>query len=221
MSLPVWLEPLPDAAAQRAMDTWAIEERAIPGLELMERAGTGLADVICTHYPAGRVAVVCGKGNNGGDGFVVARVLRARGREVSVHVLARPDEYRGDARTNLERISEPETFGRGSLDGATVVVDAILGTGFSGEVREPSAGAIEAINASGAAVVACDVPSGVDASTGEVTGLAVRATRTVTFHAAKPGLWIAPGKVHAGTVHVVDIGIPPGGPRPRHRSRCS
>jgi NAD(P)H-hydrate epimerase len=99
------------------------------------------------------------------------------------------------------------------LEGATVVVDAILGTGFSGEARKPAAGAIEAINrASTTAVVACDVPSGVDASNGEVHGRAVEADMTVTFHAAKPGLWIAPGKSCAGVVSVVDIGIPPGGP---------
>jgi NAD(P)H-hydrate epimerase len=213
MSLPDWLIPLPDAAAQRALDTWAIEERGIPGDALMERAGRGLADAVMRHAPAGRVVVVCGKGNNGGDGFVVARVLRDRGREVQVLLLAAPDEYRGDARTNLERLPvDPGPFAGAALEGAAVIVDAILGTGFSGEVREPYASAIAAINASGAPVVACDVPSGVDASTGEVAGAAVRAQLTVTFHAAKPGLWIAPGKAHAGTVEVVDIGIPPGGP---------
>ncbi len=88
----------------------------------------------------------------------------------------------------------------------------MLGTGFEGEAREPAAGAIEAINAADAMVVACDVPSGVNASTGEVEGAAVRAEATATFNAAKPGLWIAPGKDHSGEVHVVDIGIPPGGP---------
>jgi NAD(P)H-hydrate epimerase len=213
MSLPDWLSPLPDAGTQRALDTWAIEEQGIPGIELMERAGTGMADVIERQAPAGRVVVVCGKGNNGGDGFVVARVLRERGREVQVLTLAEPDEYRGDARTNLQRLAQaPTPFAASPLDGATVIVDAILGTGFSGEVREPYASAVQAITDSDAVVVACDVPSGVDASTGEVAGRAVRADLTVTFHAAKPGLWIAPGKVHAGAVHVVDIGIPTGGP---------
>jgi ADP-dependent NAD(P)H-hydrate dehydratase / NAD(P)H-hydrate epimerase len=213
VSLPDWLSPLPDAGTQRALDTWAIQERGIAGLDLMERAGTGLADVIERHAPAGRVVVVCGKGNNGGDGFVLARVLHRRGREVSVAVLAEAEQYRGEARTNLERLPvQPRRFDAQALDGAAVIVDAILGTGFSGEVREPYAGAIEAINASHALTVACDVPSGVDASTGEVAGRAVRAALTVTFHAAKPGLWISPGKSHAGSVHVVDIGIAPGGP---------
>ena len=212
MSLPGWLEPLPDADTQRALDGWAIEQRDIPGIELMERAGTGLADVITEQFPVGKVAVVCGKGNNGGDGFVVARLLRERGRDVAALVLAEREQYRGDARTNLERLAESHKFTTGSLDGAAVIVDAILGTGFSGEVQGRYAAVIEAINAAGVPVVACDVPSGVDASTGEVAGPAVTAAHTVTFHAAKPGLWIAPGKGHAGTVHVVGIGIPDGGP---------
>ena len=106
---------------------------------------------------------------------------------------------------------------RGALAGAAAIIDAILGTGFSGSPREPAAGAISAINSAaagsdGAVVVACDVPSGVDASTGEVAGVAVCARATATFNAGKPGLWIAPGKAHAGEVRVIDIGIPGGGP---------
>jgi ADP-dependent NAD(P)H-hydrate dehydratase / NAD(P)H-hydrate epimerase len=219
-SLPDWLDALPDASEQRALDEWAIGQRGIPGIELMERAGTGLADVVAEFAPAGNVAVVCGKGNNGGDGLVAARVLRERGREVSVLLLGPAEELRGDARTSLERLPGPVAipFEAGALGGAAVVVDAILGTGFSGEPREPAASAIEAINAvsgpdgAGAVVIACDAPSGVDASTGEVLGVAVRARATVTFHAAKPGLWISPGKDHAGVVRVIDIGIPSGGP---------
>ncbi len=215
-SLPDWLDPLPDAREQRALDEWAISDRGIPGLELMERAGTGLADRVGTLAPEGRVAVVCGKGNNGGDGLVAARVLRSRGRQVDVLLLGSREDLRGDARANLERLpgEPPLSFAAGTLVGAGAIIDAILGTGFSGEPRDPATGAIEAINAtgSGSIVVACDVPSGVDASTGEVAGVAVRARTTVTFHAAKPGLWIDPGKTHAGEVSVVDIGIPPGGP---------
>jgi NAD(P)H-hydrate epimerase len=218
-----WLDPLPDAAEQRALDEWAINELGIPGVELMERAGSGLAALVAERAPEGEVAVVCGKGNNGGDGFVAARVLREQGRSVRVLTLADPGELRGDAKTNFERLPgpPPDPFAPGSLEGATAVVDAILGTGFSGTPREPAAGAIEAINAAAeeatargqrVEVVACDVPSGVNASTGEVRGAAVRANATATFHAAKPGLWIAPGKAHAGEVRVVDIGIPPGGP---------
>jgi ADP-dependent NAD(P)H-hydrate dehydratase / NAD(P)H-hydrate epimerase len=214
--LPGWLEPLPDAAEQRALDEWAIEQRDIPSLQLMEHAGRGLAELVVELVPTGRVAVVCGKGNNGGDGFVAARLLREQGREVDVLLLAAGDELRGDARTNFERLSgpAPKAFRPAALDGAAGIVDAILGTGFSGAPREPAAGAIEAINQAGerAAVIACDVPSGVNASTGEIEGPAVRAHATATFNAAKPGLWIAPGKACAGQVRVVDIGIPAGGP---------
>lgn len=216
MTLPTWLEPLPDAGQQRELDTWAIEDLGIPGVELMERAGTGLAELAGSRAPAGRVVVVCGKGNNGGDGLVAARWLREHGREVDVLVLGAPEGYRGEARTNLERLpgAPPKPFDPQLLAGAEAIIDAILGTGFSGEPREPAASAIEAINARGtdSVVLACDVPSGVDASTGVVEGVAVRAAVTVTFSAGKPGLWIAPGKGHAGEVLVVDIGIPSGGP---------
>jgi ADP-dependent NAD(P)H-hydrate dehydratase / NAD(P)H-hydrate epimerase len=217
MTLPDWLDPLPDAGEQRALDEWAIGEQGIPGLELMEAAGTGLADLVGELAPAGRVAVVCGKGNNGGDGLVTARVLRERGRDVAVLLLGPGEDFRGDAAVNLERLPgpAPAPFAASLLMGADAVVDAILGTGFAGEPRDPAASAISAINqagSDGAVVVACDVPSGVDASTGEVVGSAVMARATATFHAAKPGLWIDPGKAHAGLVRVVDIGIPVGGP---------
>ncbi len=217
MTLPDWLDPLPDASEQRALDEWAIGERKIPGIELMERAGTGLADLAGELVPAGRIAVVCGKGNNGGDGLVAARVLRERGRGVDVLLLGDPGELRGDAAANLERLpgAPPVPFSAEGLLGATAIIDAILGTGFSGEPREPAAGAIGTINfvgRGGGVVVACDVPSGVDASTGTVAGVAVCAQATATFNAGKPGLWIAPGKACAGEIRVIDIGIPAGGP---------
>ena len=219
MTLPDWLQALPDAAEQRALDEWAIHELGTPGLDLMERAGRGLSDLVLELAPTGRIAVVCGRGNNGGDGLVAARRLRELGREVDVLMLGDPGELRGDARNNFERLpgTPPAQFTAAALAGAAAVVDAILGTGFSGEPREPAAGAIRAINdaaegARGAVVIACDVPSGVDASTGEISEVAVRADATATFHAAKPGLWISPGKDHSGEVRVVAIGIPPGGP---------
>jgi NAD(P)H-hydrate epimerase len=197
MGLPVWLKPLPDAAQQRRLDAWAIEQHGIPGETLMERAGSGLARVCAELVPEGRFAIVCGKGNNGGDGRVAARVLQEIGREVSV----------------IDVDGDGTELSPAALAGAAGIVDALLGTGFSGAPREPISGAIAAINARrsaapGVTVIACDVPSGVDGSTGEVSAEAVRADATVTFHAAKPGLWIAPGKRHAGHVHVIDIGIP-------------
>ena len=239
-SLPGWLIPLPDAAAMRAIDRWAIDEQGVPGLDLMERAGAAVARAVEELAPDGEVAIVCGKGNNGGDGLVVARLLREAGRSASVVCVAPPWELAGDAGANLARLPGPapvklgggawrrEDAGARAGDGAgggaagdarprplagcSAVVDALLGTGFEGRTREDIAEAIEAINEAGAPVVSVDVPSGVDASTGVVAGVAVRASATVTFHAAKPGLWIAPGKQHAGEVRVADIGIPRGAP---------
>ncbi len=231
-SLPPWLVPLPDAEAMRAIDRWAIEERGVAGVELMERAGAGVARAVERLAPDGPVTVVCGKGNNGGDGLVAARLLREAGRPVTVVCVASPEEYAGDARANLERLPgeapvrlngaawarQPDAREPGSAAAAgafgreAVLVDALLGTGFQGEPRGAVAEAVEAINAAGTPVVSVDVPSGVDASTGVVRGAAVRASVTVTFHAAKPGLWISPGKAHAGEAQTLDIGVPRGAP---------
>ncbi|HVL95313.1 MAG TPA: NAD(P)H-hydrate dehydratase [Solirubrobacteraceae bacterium] len=214
MSLPRWMEPLPDAEQQREIDRWAIEERGVPSLELMERAGAGLAAVVARHAPVGPVVVVCGKGNNGGDGFVAARVLREAGRDVEVLQLWRPEKLTPDAAEMLRRLpgDPPVDFEPSRLERASVIVDALLGTGFSGVPRDPLGAVIRAINDAPGVVVAADVPSGVDASSGEVAGDAVRAVATATFHRAKPGLWIHPGKAHAGAVHAIDIGIPDGAP---------
>jgi NAD(P)H-hydrate epimerase len=233
-SLSHWLTPLLDAETMRGVDRWAIDERGVAGLDLMERAGAGVVRAVESIAADGPVAVVCGKGNNGGDGLVVARLLREAARAVSVVCVADPGEFKGDASTNLERLpgpppvrpdggawdAEPAASGQGGavpdgegpLAGAAVIVDALLGTGFEGEPRGAVAQAVDEINRADAQVVSVDVPSGVDASTGVVAGSAVRATVTVTFHAAKPGLWIRPGKAHAGEVRCVDIGIPRGAP---------
>lgn len=213
MSLPDWATPLPDAPQMRATDRWAIDDLGIPSLDLMERAGEGLARVVAQTVPDGPVAVVCGPGNNGGDGFVAARLLHEAGREVTVMAVVEADAYSGDARANLERLPvalgafEPE-----GLAGAAVAIDALLGTGVRGAPRPPADAAVAALNAHPAPVIAADVPSGVDASTGEVAGDAVRAAATATFAAGKPGLWVQPGKAHAGRVEVIDIGIPDGAP---------
>jgi NAD(P)H-hydrate epimerase len=215
MGLPDWCTPLPDAAVMRATDRWAIEEQGVPSIELMERAGAGVARAVERLCPDGPIAVVCGKGNNGGDGLVAARLLRETGRPVVVACIASPEDLRGDARENLLRLpgEPPVSFGAGEpLNGCAAIVDALLGTGFAGEPRGAVAQAIDAINADSAPVVSVDVPSGVDASTGVVAAAGVRAAVTVTFHAAKPGLWIHPGKAHSGEVQIVDIGIPRGAP---------
>lgn len=212
--LPTWLEPLPDADRVRATDAWAIGELGIPGPELMERAGAALTSVVERVAPQGTIAVVCGKGNNGGDGYVVARLLREQGRDVRVLTTAPVAELSGDAAHHAALLpgAAPVPFAGPGLDGVTLVVDAILGTGVSGEPRGAVRYAIDAICESGVPVVACDVPSGVDASTGEAAGVAITAVATATFHAAKPGLWIQPGKRHTGVLAVCDIGIPAGGP---------
>ncbi len=216
--LPPWLDPLPDAGQMRATDRWAIDDRGVPSLELMERAGAGLAALVAELAPAGEVAVVCGTGNNGGDGLVAARLLREAGREVRVGLVGDRERLTDDARANLARLPGPPPlpFVPALLAGAEAVVDALLGTGATGAVREPGRRAVEAMRAAAAAggcvLVAADVPSGVDAATGVVADLAVRAHATATFHQAKPGLWIDPGKSHAGDVRVIDIGMPPGAP---------
>jgi NAD(P)H-hydrate epimerase len=209
-----WLEPLPDAERMRAIDAWAINDRGVPSLELMERAGASLAGFAAELAPAGPIVVVAGKGNNGGDGLVAARLLRDGGREVDVLFAGDPRELLGDARANLDRLPGLSPL---ILDGplrtdAALIIDALLGTGATGEPHGAIAGAIDAIEACPTRVLAADVPSGVDASAGVVAGRAVSALATATFHAAKPGLWIEPGRSRAGVVHVVDIGIPAGAP---------
>lgn len=191
-----WLSPLFDADGIRAVDRWAIEGQGIPSADLMEAAGTALAEAVAGLAPQGPVRIICGKGNNGGDGLVAARHLRGLGFEVEAL------ELEEDEPGNLD------TWLRGS--GA--VVDAIFGTGFKGAARAPAAGAIEAINRCGAPVIACDIASGVDASSGEVEGAAVEADLTISFHAAKLGHRIAPGKWHTGELRVEPIGIPDGAP---------
>jgi NAD(P)H-hydrate epimerase len=188
-----WLSPLYDAEAMRAVDRWAIEEQGIAEADLIETAGTALAEAVAELAPDGPVRIICGKGNNGGDGLVAARHLSGMGYEVEALEL-----FSGEIPGALDAW----------LEGAGVVVDAIFGTGFSATPREPAGAAIEAINRCGAPVVACDIASGVDASTGEVAGLAVEADLTVSFHAAKIGQRVAPGKGHTGELRVVPIGIP-------------
>ena len=215
MTVQAWLDPLYDAAGMSAADRWAIEEAGVPSLELMETAGRGLADLAIGLARPGVVTVVCGKGNNGGDGLVAARWLSQAGLDVEVVLLWPGESLSPDAAANLERL-EGVAVGEGvaALDpgGRTgLVLDAIFGTGFEGEPREPAAGAIRLINESDAPVLACDIPSGVDASTGRAS-LAVKADLTGTFHGAKLGHFIRPGKGLTGSLQVLGIGIPEGAP---------
>ncbi len=197
-------EPLYTAEEMRAA------EEAFEGetFELMERAGTATAETILARYPEARsVAVWCGTGSNGGDGLVVARRLREAKREVHARLVGDEQKVAGDAAENLRRAREAGiAFVEEGAD-ADLIVDALFGTGFAGKPRKEAASAIEELNGLGSPVVSVDVPSGVDASTGEVAGPAVRADLTVTFHERKVGIVVAPGRFHAGEVVVADIGL--------------
>jgi len=207
----------------RELDRRAIEEFGIPGILLMENAGRAVADEVCRAADSAgsrRIVIVSGKGNNGGDGYVAARHLSNRGLEPSVFVLARFDEISGDAALNLEIIrrmgldvTEVTTeYGLRRVErmaaDAGVLVDALLGTGARGEVRGLIRSAIEIINRSGKPVVAVDLPSGLDANTGAVLGVCVKADVTVTFVAAKAGFSRGDGPQQTGRVAVVEIGVP-------------
>jgi hydroxyethylthiazole kinase-like uncharacterized protein yjeF len=202
----MWAEPLYTAAEMRAAE----EAYEGPTLELMERAGAATADTVLARYPDARSTVLyCGTGSNGGDGFVVARRLYEAGRGIQVRLVGEGAKIAGDAAENLKRVREAGIAFAEEVVDADLVVDAVFGTGFSGKPRPEAARAIEEMNAGGAPVVAVDVPSGVDASTGEVAGPAVEAEVTVTFHAPKLGLAVSPGRFHAGEVVLADIGLAP------------
>lgn len=208
----------------RTADRRTIEELGIPGFTLMEVAGRAVAEealFMLDEEVPGKTVCLCGKGNNGGDGFVAARVLHQAGIEVDVCLIADPKHLTGDARAHFDlldqirakveglrilRFDEMETLD--SLSGGDLYIDALLGTGISSAVREPFAGIIDWLNEQNAPVLAIDLPSGLDADTGRVLGKAVRADVTVSMAAIKSGLLVGEGPDYAGTVLVVDIGIP-------------
>ena len=212
------------AEEMRRLDRRAIAELGIPGATLMENAGRGAADAIAAALPAlgaprrgARVVIVCGKGGNGGDGFVVARCLKRLGAAPSVVLACAPGEVGGDARLKLESLRStgirPRRFEddralAALLARAHVVVDALLGTGSRGAPGGEVARAIELINASRRPVVALDIPSGLPADGGAPAGVAIRAVMTLTFAGLKRGLLAAPGDELAGRVSVIPIGVP-------------
>ncbi|MBI1205442.1 MAG: NAD(P)H-hydrate dehydratase [Rhodopseudomonas sp.] len=183
-------------------------EGGVAGIALMEAAGTAVADAVGA-VPAGRrVAVVAGPGNNGGDGFVAARLLAERGYDVRVCLVGAPERLKGDAAMAFDRWSGPtEAASPASLTGGDIVVDALFGAGLDRDVEGVGAAMIRAINDSGAPVIAVDLPSGVNGATGAVMGVAVKASRTVTFFRRKPGHLLLPGRLQCGPVDVADIGI--------------
>jgi NAD(P)H-hydrate epimerase len=201
----------------REIDRVAIEEYGIPGVVLMENAGRGAADLAMEMLGGttdARVSIVCGSGNNAGDGFVIARHLHNRGVGVVIHLLAPREKISGDALVNLQVIEKMKLDirqtppGEVTFEGVDLIVDAMLGTGLQGEVREPYVSAIRAVNAAKTPTLCVDIPSGLDANTGAILGEAVCAERTVTFAAPKIGFTLCDGPSMTGSVTVVDIGVP-------------
>jgi NAD(P)H-hydrate epimerase len=220
-----------DAAAMRRLDQLTMQSGASSGVELMERAGAGVARAMERRYGpllGLRVLVLCGGGNNGGDGFVAARHLRARGARPDVVLLAKREQVKGDARAHLERLeaeagavrvalSEADVIAAvGARDGWDFALDALLGTGSRGEPEGLMAAGVEQLrllDERGTRVVAVDLPTGVSSDNGAIARRAVRADLTVTFGATKIGHVLYPGAAFAGTLEVVDIGLvaPPAG----------
>ena len=206
----------------RAIDQYAIERLGIPSLVLMENAGRGAAEVLRTLGIRGPVVICCGKGNNGGDGLVIARHLANAGRKVSILLFAHPDTLAPDAALQWNIVQKmhlsnevwaDKTFDEAKLAetfaGADWIVDALFGTGLTGPVRSPFAQIISLMNASGIKILAVDIPSGLDADTGVPLGPTVRAAHTATFVAPKAGFTNPSAATFTGGVHVIDIGIGP------------
>ncbi len=208
------------AEQMRGFDRRASEEFGVPSIVLMENAGRSVFETVRENLGSlewKHVTVVAGRGNNGGDGFVVARHLHDAGARVSVFLLGKPEDVRGDARVNLDILLEsgipvPSITSADeiavSLTHSHLVVDAIFGTGLRGEVTGLPADVIRAISAARKPTVAVDIPSGMDADTGEILGVCVRADTTVTFALPKIGLLTYPGAACVGKLVVADIGIP-------------
>jgi len=204
----------------RCVDRRTIEEFGLPGIALMENAGRSVFELLTALKTTGPVKICAGKGNNGGDGFVIARHLDNAGIPVQIYLLISPDQLQGDAEINYQvasrmgiplqsdpDLSHPEAF-REFLTGADWIVDALLGTGLQGAIRPPFTTAIQIINASAGNKLAIDVPSGLDCDTGMPLGDCIIARETATFVAEKQGFALPESKQYTGTVHVMDIGAP-------------
>jgi NAD(P)H-hydrate epimerase len=216
--------PLLTREQARRVDRIAMEKYGLSGLVLMENAGRGVVDVLLEVEPSvHRVAILCGKGNNAGDGFVIARHLAIRGVKATTLLISPPDELAGDARVNFDvlvrsdvdivDLSDAATSELPALlscyaSGATWLIDALLGTGATGAPREPMAAAISWMNAQAVRRLAVDVPSGLDCDTGEAAGVAVRADVTCTFAANKTGFAAKGADAFLGDVRIVSIGTP-------------
>lgn len=210
------------ARQMRDLDDAAIRGHGILSLDLMERAGRGVADIVRKRFAKekGPIAIIVGKGNNGGDGLVAARHLLSDGFDVIVLLLESPSDLSPDARVGWEMLAPMTTHiytatntaelnsRRSILSQAACVIDAVLGTGLQDEVKGQGAAAIDMINSLGVPAIAVDIPSGLSADDGRPLGRAVRATATATFGLPKRGLFVGEGRDYSGEVFVVDIGIP-------------
>ncbi len=204
----------------RDIDRRAIEEYGLPGIVLMENAGRGTAELIMELGIGGRVVICAGRGNNGGDGYVIARHLINHGYDAEVWLFCDPSTLRGDAAVNYQVLRAAAWEGRVLGDAIEVeqlqaelaevdwIVDALLGTGTQGELRPPFPEVIRAINESPANVLAVDLPSGMDCDSGQPLGDCVVADDTATFVAPKLGFQTPGAETFTGTVHVIDIGVP-------------
>ncbi len=206
----------------RELDRRAIQEYGVPGMVLMENAGRSVVDLLEQLGIDGPVAICCGKGNNGGDGLVMARHLQERGREVDVWASSPLDQWRGDAAANLKICKASGIEVRvanvahaagladlvAALQGADWIVDALLGTGVVGAVRSPVRQILEVINTIDAKKLAVDMPSGLDCDTGLPQGPVFQADYTCTLVAPKPGLLVPEAKPFVGELHIGSIGAP-------------
>jgi len=212
------------AAEMQQMDGETIRSFGIPGRVLMENAGRGVTRILFDKFPATagrRIAILAGRGNNGGDGFVVARYAAQRGLAVVVYLLSRADRVAGDARANLDLLGPLEVpvveipDGQSLMDRKTAMahhniwVDAVFGTGLNSDIRGHYRDAINLINGFDRPVLAVDIPSGINADNGQICGTCIRADATVTFAFPKIGHTVFPGKEYAGSLEIIDIGIPP------------
>lgn len=203
----------------RRLDQRAQEEFGVSGLVLMENAGRGVTDALVRLGATSRVAICCGKGNNAGDGFVIARHLDLRGIEVRLILFHEPTELQGDALVNYEIAQRSglsidvfpaydELVLETALDGTSWIVDALLGTGAQGTPREPLASVIDHVNRHSAPILAVDLPSGFDGDSGQASEHTMRARHTCTFVACKPGFLAEGAAEFTGRVEVVDNGAP-------------
>ena len=205
------------ANEMQEIDRVTIKKYGVPGMVLMERAGLAVVSKINESYSEKKVVVFCGSGNNGGDGFVIARILHNQGREVELFIASNPGDLKGDAKMNYNAAKKygvkispinkfkpvsTKPFNRNSL-----IIDALLGTGLSRDVRSPVSGVINRINKLSCPVISVDIPSGVSSDTGQIMGCAVKARHTITFGLPKRGHLLYPGAEHSGELFIEDIGF--------------